>query len=209
MKNYLYGALLGVLLLLMSNKLIGNGYTHESLGLLLLVLIGLHLWQNRYWTRALLIRPIPLKNRIHTLLNIALISGVIIAIISGLLIARYLFDTHALVQYSATARIIHHYSTYWVFTLMALHVGFHTTTLVARSQILIHRLAKYLLTTIALYGAYTFWQEGIYKYLFLQAEFTFFDFNQSALFFIFNYLSVFIFISTIGYLLFRAMPKQR
>ena len=49
MKRYLHVALIVVLLLLMANLLIGIGVFHESLGLIMGLLVLVHLVQNRTW----------------------------------------------------------------------------------------------------------------------------------------------------------------
>ncbi len=93
-------------------------------------------------------------------------------------------------------RIIHHYSVYWVLLFTALHIGVHGYILMHQFNVFqrIHTLPTFVKTILALtvigYGAYAFWYEALYMYLFFQIPYTYFDFNQPLGEFFLNYVSI-------------------
>ena len=93
-------------------------------------------------------------------------------------------------------RIIHHYSVYWVLLFTALHIGVHGYILMHQFNVFqrIHTLPTFMKTILPLtvigYGAYAFWYESLYMYLFFQMPYTYFDFNQPLGEFFLNYVSI-------------------
>ena len=88
---------------------------------------------------------------------------------------------------------------YWGFTLMSLHIGFHTNMMMgamrkatrfskpSKIRTIILRIAAALLCA---YGIYAFSQRQIGTYMFLINEFVFFDFDEPIAFFFADYIAV-------------------
>ncbi len=195
MRNkFLYLGIFFIIILLMANQMLGPGLIHELLGMLLLILVIFHMSINRRWWQYIIpqLKTAPLK----TLTTLGLTISIVLAIISGLIISRHLFFFKSLLSLMPVMRIIHHYSVYWVLLFTALHIGVHGYILMHQFNVFqrIHTLPTFVKTMLALtvigYGAYAFWYEALYMYLFFQMPYTYFDFNQPLGEFFLNYVSI-------------------
>lgn len=208
MKRYLHVALIVVLLLLMANLLIGIGVFHESLGLIMGLLVLVHLVQNRTWWQSLFKGKYNVQRFVLVLLNVALAIGIVITMISGIRMSHYVIPNTIFFEQMGTIRLIHHYAVYWVFIICAAHVGLHVPVITGRWPVLKRALQSQniwlqgIVALICLYGAYAFWYESLFMYLTFISDFAYFDFDQPVLLFLFNYFSIFILVAAIFYRLF-------
>lgn len=199
----LYPSMFGALILLMANQMIGAGLIHEILGLLLALLALVHVANNLKWWKVLKhqCKIAPFK----TITTIGLTLSLIAAVISGLIISRHLIFIKPLLFLMSSMRIVHHYSVYWVLIFTALHIGIHGYILMVRYNLsnFIAKLPLFVkaILTLAIvgYGAYAFWYEAIYEYLFFMTPYTFFDFNQPLWNFFLNYVTLSLGIAIIAY----------
>ena len=93
---------------------------------------------------------------------------------------------------------------YWGFVLMSIHAGTHLKPLfekLGKKGKTVKTASTLLLSLICLYGIYAFFKRQIPSYLFLQTMFAFFDFSESRLLFILDYLAVMILFSMLGLLI--------
>lgn len=180
-----------ILLLLMAFQVTGQK-AHEWLGASMLVLFLLHNFLNIRWYKNLIKGKYSTLRFIHTFLNIIMFLAMIGAMVSGIVMSRYAFSFIDLGFSMALARKIHLVSVYWCFVLMSIHLGMHWGMIMA----MIKRLninsvtLKIISAFIAIYGAYSFYNNGIFSYMLLKNEFVFFDFEKSGVLVILQYFSM-------------------
>lgn len=92
------------------------------------------------------------------------------------------------------------------FVLMSMHISLHFHTMtgmvwkkISKSNRVFIIILRVVGATISAYGLYVFLSRKIPDYMLLKTHFVFFDFSESILFFIFNYVSMMVLFGTIGY----------
>ena len=71
------------------------------------------------------------------------------------------------------------------------------------------KACRLLVALAALYGAYAFWARGLWKYLFLQQLFFFFDFDRGYLLFALDYLAVLVLFAAVSHLLGKLLLRKK
>ena len=66
-----------------------------------------------------------------------------------------------------------------------------------------------LTALVCLYGVYAFIKRQIPSYMFLQTRFAFFDFSESRILFILDYLAVMILFAVIGLLIITGLTNTK
>ena len=189
-------AMLILLPLLMAYSLIGET-AHEWLGLSMFLLFILHHLMNPAWLKTLFKgRYTPLRIYI-TGVNVLLLIVMLLQPVSGILMSKHIFHFSSAGGMSL-ARTIHLLLSHWGFILMSIHVGNHVG---------VHRAGKKKGTAVILwtaaiavsiYGACAFVNRDMASYLFLKNQFVFFDFEQSRLHFLADYVSMMCLFACIG-----------
>lgn len=180
-----------VLLLLMAFQLTGQK-AHEWLGAAMLILFLLHNFLNIRWYKNLFKGKYTIIRIIKTFVNIVMLIAMLGSMLSGIAMSRYTFGFIDLSFSAVFARKIHLICVYWCFVLMSIHLGMHWGIILAIiKKLKINTMAfKIISLVIAIYGAYSFYDNGILSYMFLRNEFAFFDFEKSCALVIIQYLSM-------------------
>lgn len=195
--------MLFILLSLMGYHLWGE-YIHELLGVTFLITIILHVVLNLHWFKNLKQGKYSVFRILQIMINSLLLLVFIAAIISGLMLSQHLLPNLIIHNASDLVRKTHMLSVHWGQVLIALHLGMHWKMLanffckiwhVAPDSLLATRLIPVIFTMISIYGCYAFIQRNLLSYLFMQVDFSFFDFSESKLFFYTDFLAMTIFVA--------------
>lgn len=184
--------LLGLMMFSKTGRLI-----HEFLGLGLFALVLCHLMINKAWFVSLRNGTWPRKRKLQGMLNALLIVVGILAIGSGVSMARFLPFPSFLS--SVVARRIHMVSVHWGFLLMALHLGMHLSSLRYRffqrqkeiSILFRSFFEQGLPMLLMILGIFYFLKNDWISYLFLQSDFVFMDVASSWLSIVFENVCIF------------------
>lgn len=204
--------------LLMAYSLIGEAF-HEWIGMAMFVMFILHHEMNLRFI-ASLAKGKYTPNRIFlTAIDFLLLVDMLALMVSAVMLSRHVFAFLPITGGAELARTIHLFSSYWGFVLMSMHIGlhFHTMTGMVRKKIsesnrVFKIISRVVCPTISAYGLYVFLSRKILDYMLLKTHFVFFDFSESILFFIFNYVSMMVLFGAIGYYvakLLRRIDKTR
>ena len=218
-----------ILLLSMSYELIGpviagivpfefDGYEygsliHEILGTSLVLLFVIHLWLNRWWFRTLFTGRYDLTRAILALVNILLIADVVILTVSGLAMSQVLDleETDGLIAWSRTAHVV---ASYWGYVIMCFHIGlnWHIFSAMMFRKLKPGRIVPHVVAVVLMvYGGYAFVKRQIWEYMTMHTEFVFFDFEESFMWFIADYVAVMVLFACLGHytvLLLRRVKKS-
>ena len=189
-------AMLLLLPLLMAYSLIGEAF-HEVAGTLMLALFLLHHWLNRSWWKVLLKGRYSLQRIFQTTLNLLLLLFMIVQPLCGILMSKYLYTFLPTAGMASVARAIHLPLAYWGFVLMSLHAGTHLGSMLPKREK--RRTALVILSAVSLYGVYAFFKRQIPDYMFLKMQFVFFDYSETRLLFLSDYLAVMVCFAVLGY----------
>lgn len=139
--------------------------------------------------------------------------------VSAVMLSRHVFAFLPITGGAELARTIHLFSSYWGFVLMSIHIGLHFHTVISmvrkkisKSNRALKIIPKVVWAATSAYGLYVFLSRKISDYMLLKTHFVFFDFSESILFFIFNYVSMMVLFGAIGYYvakLLRRIDKTR
>lgn len=185
-----------VLLILMSYELIGQA-AHEWLGLGMFVLFILHHIWNGKWIRNIFKRKYTLFSILQTLLVICVFLAMAGSLASGVILSRHALAFLPITGGRSFARNLHMLSAYWGFAILSLHLGFHWDIIMGMVKKHLKKIPAVPAWALqggailaAVYGAYAFWKRGIWEYMILKNQFTFFDFDEPLIFFIADYIAV-------------------
>lgn len=182
-----------LLLLLMAFQITGEK-AHGRIGSIMFLVFISHVWLNRMWYKNLMKGKYTFFRIVQTIINFLILFLMLASVISGVsLISRsnILINTNH-------ARLIHLVSVYWGFTLMSVHLGMHWGMIngmmkKAIKNKMIYSLLKIISLIVAVHGLYAFIKLDLLSHMFLRTQFVFFDFEQSAISVLFDYLSIMIF----------------
>ena len=189
--------------LLMTYSLIGEKF-HEIVGTAMLILFILHLVQNRKWLGAISKGRYNARRIFQTALDLLLLIFVILQPVSGILMSKHLYSFIQIPGISSLMRQIHMPLAYWGFALMSIHAGTHLQPLFRKlyDKGNSAKAASLIVTVlVCLYGIYAFIKRQIPSYMFLQTMFAFFNFSESRILFILDYLTVMILFAMLGLLI--------
>lgn len=196
--------------LLMAYSLIGEKF-HEIIGTVMAVLFVIHLIQNRKWVAAIPKGRYNTRRVFQTVLDLMLLIFMILQPFSGVLMSKHLYTFIQISGISSVMRGIHMTFAYWGFVLMSIHAGTHLQPLLKKFQAdragFVKTGSIVLTILICLYGIYAFIKRQMPSYMFLQTMFAFFDFSESRILFILDYLTVMILFAVIGLLITTGLSK--
>jgi hypothetical protein len=224
-KKYIFQVIQDAVMLLILSTLMGyhlwSEYIHEISGVIFLMFILLHIGLNLHWFRHLFQGEYTVFRILQITLNILLIIVFIAALFSGIMLSQHLFPNLSLHNASDFVRKIHMISVHWGQLLIALHLGLHWKMLanffcrlwnVSASSMLATYVMPLFFLSISIYGLYAFINRHLIAYLFMQVEFSFFNFEEPKTLFYADIFSIIIFIAYLTrYLLwlFLFREKQR
>jgi hypothetical protein len=180
---------------------------HEWLGATMLILFVIHNILNLKWYKNLLNGSYNPFRVIQTVVDFLVIIFLSDQMISGIMMSRHVFGFLSISSGMAFAREMHLFAAYWSFILMSLHLGMHWAMIINMIKKLLKIsgssfsgtfILRISATAISVFGLYAFIKHNLISYMFLRSRFVFFDFNQSPLSFLGEYMAMiglFIFIS--------------
>lgn len=195
--------MLVILLSLMGYHLWGEN-VHEILGATFLATLLLHSSLNLHWFKNLKQGEYSAFRILQIIINLLLILVFMTAIISGLMLSQHLLPNLIIHNSSDLVRKTHMLSVHWGQVLIALHLGMHWKMLanffckiwhVSPDSLLAKRFMPVIFTMASIYGVYVFMQRNLFSYLFMQVDFSFFDFDESKLLFYADFLTITIFMA--------------
>ena len=188
-----------VLPLLMAYSLIGE-QTHELLGITMLVLFLAHHILNRRWWAGLGKGRYSPARVLNTAVNLALAVFMLMQPIVGILMSKHVLKSVTMDGASGLLRSIHMTGAYWGFVLLSVHLGLHLPAIGAGLRLPKGR--KTALTgaavVISAYGVYAFVKRGIGDYLLMGTMFAFFDFSETVMLFLLDYVAVAVLFAVVS-----------
>lgn len=184
------------LLLLMAYEMVGQA-AHEWIGIGMLLLFILHHILNGKWSKNLLKGKYTSVRLMQTLLVICVLLSMLGSTISGVILSRHALSFLPIHSGRAFARTLHMISSYWGFVFMSLHLGFHWSMMMGMAGKLVKKpsgVRKWVLRVIAVliagYGMYAFIKRDVGSYMLLRNQFVFFDFEESLVLFLLDYMAI-------------------
>lgn len=207
-----------LLFVLMAYQITGQ-LAHEWVGAAMFVCFIAHHILNARWTGNLLKGKYNEFRIFQTAIDLLLLADMLALMVSGIQMSRYVFSFIPGFGSIAAARRLHMLASYWGFVLMSVHLGLHwgmVTRMLRKAKGGQSSQAKTAAAwgvagLIGAYGAYAFWRNQIWMYLFLRAEFVFFDYSQSPVRFFVDYLAMmglFVFLAYGAVKLLRGWKKE-
>lgn len=201
-------------LVLMAYHITGNSL-HEWLGMMLFLLFILHHILNRKWGSSLLKGRYSAARILMVSINLLLFAAMLGMMVSGVMLSREVFGFLNL-RAGMFGRRLHMLSTVWGYLLMSAHLGLHWGMMIGlfRRNVqfkskLPRIIGKGLLALISLYGIYAFINRQIADRMFLLMEYAFFDYEEPAVFFFADYISIMVLFAAIGFYLSKMLRKQK
>lgn len=180
------------LLLLMPYSLLGETL-HEWIGMAMFVLFIAHHILNRKWLATVAKGKYTLFRGVQTALAMIMFILMIGSMISGILLSDHIFGMVRIEGSYMMARQVHMFCAYWGLIIMSLHLGMHWNMAVI----------------LAVYGVYALIKRQVGDYLLMKMHFVFYDYTESVLFFMADYLAVMILIAFVGYYASLLMKKYK
>lgn len=206
------------LLLLMPYSLLSET-AHEWIGMVMLVLFGVHHISNRKWLASIAKGKYTVLRTIQTALVLIMLVLMTGSMLSGILLSNYIFKIIKLSGTYMMARQVHMFCAYWGLIIMSLHLGIHWNMVVIMISRLFKKpsaMRKWIVRIIAIvvagYGVYAFGRRQIGDYLLMKMHFVFYDYEEGVVPFLIDYLAVMIFIAFIGYyggILLKKISKKK
>ena len=195
---------------LVSIFLMGGAYlfpadiVHEILGISLFVLWGIHIILNRKWYAAVFCGNYNCYRAMQSIINCGILICSVFLMISGIILSNYVFLFLKIKSGLGFARIAHLLSSHWYLMFMSFHIGLHVNIIIRRFSKrtftkTVSVAAKIILALSCLYGIYAFIKRGVWRYLILQQEFFFLDFESGYFLFFIDYAAIIVLFATIIY----------
>ena len=199
--------------LLMAYGLIGEA-AHEWIGMAMFVLFLLHLFLNKKWLGGVGKGRYSPARIVQTVLNTLIFLCMMGCMVSGILLSRYLFVFLPEHGGEELSEKLHMLCSFWGFVLMCLHLGTHWGMLLAmmrkkwkpsRQLARCLQAVGYLAVPI---GISAFLRRNVGDYLFMRSHFVFYDYEESAAFFLLDYLLIMILFVALGHVGMKCLRKK-
>ena len=199
--------------LLMAYSLIGEEF-HEIIGTLIFILFIVHHILHLKWWKAIPRGKYNAYRISITVFNIILLIVMFLQPLSGIALSKHIYTFLQLKGVAATARTIHIICAYWCYVLWSLHLGLHTDQIIQplkskKSFAKMKWIGRAVFILIAAYGIYAFIHRGFWGYMSGKTMFAFFDFSESRVLFIVDYLAVMTLFAVIGNYLSKLLKFRR
>lgn len=196
--------MLVLLILLMAYSLIGEE-THEVIGISIFgIFIAHHIINRNSWA-GLFKGKYNVVRILNTIVNMLLVIYMVMQPVSGILMSKYVLKEIRIAGTMGALRTIHLVMAYWGFILLSFHLGLHGRSIITSLKPRINKTARVTVTAvfmlISAYGVYAFIKRKIGCYLFMKTLFVFFDYSESRIIFLLDYLAIMILVASIGYFL--------
>ena len=209
---------LDIVMTLVSVVMMGGAYlfpdniVHEILGVSLFVLWAVHVTLNHRWYSALFRGQYNARRVMQTVINCGILICVIFLMISGIILSNHIFTFLEIEIGLGFARTAHLLASHWYFLFMSLHIGLHVEMLAGKIKVPREGVPAIILRVvfilISLYGIYAFVTRGIWRYLLLQQQFFFFDFERGYILFALDYISIIILFATAVHYLNKLIQQE-
>lgn len=214
-------------ILMGGNYLFPADIVHEILGLALFLLWAVHISLNRRWYGAIFKGKYNPYCVMQTFINCGILICTIFLMISGIILSNHLFTFLNIQGGLGFARIAHLLASHWYYLFMSLHIGLHAGMIAnkiaqkkdaasessneeSKPQSSARKIIFHAFVALACaYGLYAFIIRGVWKYLFLQQQFFFFDLERGYILFVIDYISIIILFATISHLVAARLKKNR
>ena len=203
-------------ILMGGNYLFPADIVHEILGLALFLLWAVHIALNRRWFGAMLKGKYNPYRVMQTVVNCGILICALFLMISGIILSSHIFTFLNIQGGLGFARIAHLLASHWYYLFMSLHIGLHVSMIAnkiaqkkdaasessnqeSKPQSSARKIIfRIVLALACAYGLYAFIIRGVWKYLFLQQQFFFFDLERGYVLFAVDYISIIILFATIS-----------
>ena len=214
-------------ILMGGNYLFPADIVHEILGLALFLLWAVHISLNRRWYGAIFKGKYNPYRAMQTFINCGILICTIFLMISGIILSNHIFTFLGIDKGLGFARIAHLLASHWYYLFMSLHIGLHVGMIAnkiaqkkdaasessnqeSKPQSSARKIIfRIVLALACAYGLYAFIARGVWKYLFLQQQFFFFDLERGYVLFALDYISIIILFATISHLLATRLKDAR
>lgn len=203
---------MALLLILLMGQALTGGAIHEWMGVALTALIGLHLYYNKAWLKALTKGKYRWRRTVGTVLNALLCLSLLVLIGASMPISSELFPWFAWGAESMFPSQLHIAASNWFYLLAALHLGMQwprIMPLLPKRLVNLTLLERFFGLAIAGYGAWAFFARNIHEKLVLRASFDFGRLDAQWLSFLADYIAIFVLFSLLGYRLLAQKPKSQ
>lgn len=195
------------LLLLMPYGLIGEK-AHEWIGTAMFLLFLSHHVLNRKWILGICKGTYMPYRILQTAVTISVFITMIMQMVSGVLLSRYVFTFLPPVSGMELARALHIAGAYWGFIFMSLHLGLHWSMIAGMAKRAMGKEKRFpdialrmLAVAVSIYGIYAFHAREFADYLLLRTHFAFLDFDEPVMYFLLDYMAVMVLFALIGHYL--------
>ena len=176
--------------------------------MVLIALWTVHLILNRRWYGSLFRRKYTAYGIMQIIVNAGILICALFLMISGLMMAWFV-PPEIIGDSLGFARTAHLILSHWYYIFMCFHVGMHANMIASRIKTKPRtvRILRVLVLLISAYGVYAFISRGIAKYMFLQQQFFFFDFDKGYVLFAADYLSILVLFAALSHYAARLISK--
>lgn len=213
-------------ILMGGNYLFPADIVHEILGLALFLLWAVHISLNRRWFGAIFKGKYNPYRVMQTFINCGILICAFFLMISGIILSNHLFTFLGIEKGLGFARIAHLLASHWYYLFMSLHIGLHVSMIAnkiaqkkdaasessnqeSKPQSSARKIIfRIVLVLACAYGLYAFIARGVWKYLFLQQQFFFFDLERGYILFALDYISIIILFATISHLMVAILKRK-
>ena len=176
---------------------------HQIMGILLFVMWALHVALNRKWYGAVLKGKYNAYRIMQTVINVSVLVCALLLVTSGVMMA-YFVPPKMIGGALTFARMVHLVFSHWYYVFMAAHIGMHAAMIASKcfskvNSSFVKTAIRVVCIIVSLYGVYACFVRGIHKYMFLQQEFFFFDFEKGYILFVVDYLSILVLFGTLAH----------
>ena len=208
--------LMFILLMALMARHFSGEKAHEWLGVIMLTLIIAHNVLNRNWYKGVMKGRYSGYRIFHSSVNILTLCLFIALGISGMVMSGHVFAFLNIKWGISLARKIHMASAYWAFVFISFHIGLHwnkplnfikkTIKKIINNDVLVLRL---LAVAVFVFGSFAFIKHNIFSYLFLRAEFAYFDYEQEPFYFFAEYAAMMGLFVMLAYYLAALLRRKK
>ena len=195
--------IMGILFIVMMGYHITGNKVHEILGIVTFVFFIIHNILNIKWYKTIFKGKYNFRRILTLVVNVLLLIAMLGMIISGIMIS----NTFSFLNIPTTmfGRSLHMVSTSCGFILMSIHVGLHLNIILLKlnkkmKDSTFEYIYYLIILMLAIYGLYTFINDGLWKDMLLLSKFKFFDYEQSPFIFYLGQVGILLFISFLVYI---------
>ena len=185
------------LVLMGGNYFFESTAVHEVLGVILFVLWAVHITLNRRFFLSLFKGRYNVFRILQVVVNCGILLCAIFLMVSGIMLSNHVFAFLGIESGASFARMAHLLASHWYYVFMSLHIGLHVSLIAkrlglagafkSRAVLIATRVVAAL---VAGYGIYAFVIRGLWKYMFLQQSFFFFDAERGYALFFAEYVAI-------------------